>query len=80
MKEDGASLQKLLDENYDLLGAHEETAQHWDRYLIGIDHKIERGLVDAVHCRYFLANVIVERAVNIQDLVGENSRFNYEEE
>ena len=51
MKVDGAKLQKLLDENYSLLGADEKSSEHWDRYLLGIDHKIERGLVDAVHCR-----------------------------
>jgi len=52
MKSDGAVLQKLLDDNYELLGADEDSTTHWDRYLLVIDHKIERGLVDAVHCRY----------------------------
>lgn len=51
MKADGAKLQKLVDENYSLLGVDTESSGHWDRYLLVIDHRIERGLVDSVHCR-----------------------------
>ena len=50
MKADGEKLQKLLDENYHLLGVEEQSTGHWDRYLLTVDHRIERGLVDAVHC------------------------------
>lgn len=51
MKADGAKLQELLDDNRRLLGVEEDSVDHWDRYLLSIDHRIERGLIDAVHCR-----------------------------
>ena len=36
-----------------------DAARHWDRYLLFLDHKIARGLVDAVHCRYGFGSFLV---------------------
>ena len=52
MKKDGELIQSLVEENKKLLKVGSESSLHWERYLLSLDYKISRGLVDAVHCRY----------------------------